>query len=357
MARKINVAHVRLVNQQLSQTRFKSPAELVRWLGAVQAQDYLGALWAVGMRLSKANDQDVEKALEEKLIVRSWPMRGTLHFVAPEDLRWMLKHLTPKVIARTASVYRKAGLNTKTFSRSAAIWEKALSGKQMIREELYDLLEKNKIDTSQSRGLHILGYLAQQGMICFGPRRGKQHSLVLLDEWLPPAKMLNREEALSELAVRYTISHGPVQVEDFAWWAGLTKTEAKKAIESSRGKITEEQIDGKKYWLSDETTVGPIDPTRAFLIPTYDEMGVGYKDRSSMISRANEKKIANAIFTSAILINGQVAGTWKRTLEKDSVAIEIKPLRKFSTKEKESIQKEATRYAAFVRKDLENLKF
>jgi hypothetical protein len=352
MNRKINIRQLRLFNQQLTDTRFDAPGNLVRWLGAVQAQDYLGALWAVGMRLKKGVEEDIEKALEEKSIVRSWPMRGTLHFVAPEDLRWMLTHLTAKVIAKTASVYRKAGLSTKIFSKSGAIWEKELSGKQMTRDELYDVLEKNKIKTSETRGLHILGYLAQQRLICFGPRRGKQQTLVLLDEWVPPGKMFDREEALSELARRYAWSHGPVQVEDFAWWAGLTKKESYDALESNRGKILEEEIDGKKYWMAPDLKLPKNESNRVFLIPTYDEMGVGYKDRSAIIDRQDERKIANTIFTSGILIDGHVSGIWKRAFEKDAVRVEVKPMRKLSRDEREAIHLATQKYAAFVNKRL-----
>jgi hypothetical protein len=345
----MQIMNLRLFNQQLNTPRFTAAGDVVRWLCAVQSQDYLGALWGVGMRLRESSVQDeIERALESKLIVRSWPIRGTLHFVAPEDIRWMLKYLTPKVITRGASNYRKAGLNARVFSKSGALFEKELSGKQMTREELYGVLERNKIKTSNTRGLHILGYLAQQGLICFGPRRGKQQTLVLLDEWLPPAPMIEREEALSRLALRYTLSHGPVQLEDLAWWAGLTKKESLEALESNRDKLLQNEFQGKKYWMAQDSEIGEVDPIRAFMIPTYDEMGVGYKDRTAMIDRKDEKKIANTIFTSGILINGKVVGTWRRTLEKENVKIETQLLRKLSRKEKESVHQEMLRYAAFV---------
>jgi hypothetical protein len=347
-----DIVRIRLFNQQLIQPRYSNPGELVKWLCAVQAQDYLGALWAVGIRLKKAVDADVEKALEEKSIVRSWPMRGTLHFVSHEDLRWMLKHLAPKVITRASSIYRQAALDASVFKKSEKILLKELSGKQMTREELYEVLEKNKIKTSDTRGLHILGYLAQQALICFGPRRGKQQTLVLLDEWLPPGKMFERGEALAELALRYTTGHGPAQVEDLAWWAGLTKKESLDALEANRGKIIEEVIDGKKYWLAPGINLRKIDKTRAFLIPTYDEMGVGYKDRSAMIDGENAKQSRNTIFTSAILIDGRVVGTWRRTIDKNHVEIEAKFFRTLSSIEKKAVETEAGRYSKFVAQDL-----
>ena len=227
-----NLLRTRLVNQQIAAQQFKTPGEIVKWLGAVQAQDYLGALWAVGCRLRNAKEKDIEKAIADKNIVRTWPMRGTLHFVAPEDAKWMLQLLTPRVIARAAGEYKRSGLDKKVFDKSRKVLIKALQdGKQLERGDMYRVLEEAKVDTSNTRGLHILGLLAQEGIICFGPRKGKQQSFVLLDEWIPDSKLLKGDEALAELTKRYFTGHGPASIQDFVWWSGLTVIEAKKGLE------------------------------------------------------------------------------------------------------------------------------
>ena len=169
----------------------RTPADAVRWLGAVQAQDYAGALWAVGMRTRGAVEADVEGAVAERTIVRSWPLRGTLHFVAPDDLRWMLTHFAPRTIARAAPRFRQLELDERTFARSSALFVKALQGqRQLSRPRLYALLERAGISAAGSRGLHILWRSAHDGLICFGARQGNQHTFALLDEWVPPAKTL-----------------------------------------------------------------------------------------------------------------------------------------------------------------------
>src|SRR5262245_37463512 len=164
-----DIARRRLIHQQIARPTFAHPSDVVRWLGAVQAQDYLGALWAVGLRLGSATEQSIEQALAEKTIVRTWPMRGTIHFVAPADARWMLELLTPRMVQGTTRRFAELGLDQKVIATSAEVIAKALQGgQQLTRPALYELLERANIATGDSRGLHILGRLAQDHLLCFG---------------------------------------------------------------------------------------------------------------------------------------------------------------------------------------------
>src|SRR5919112_226736 len=97
------VARLRLHTQGIGLSRFENPADVVRWFGAVQAQDYLGALWALGLRLPGAVEVEIERAVDDRSIVRTWPLRGTLHFVAAEDVRWMLALLAARVLRRNTA--------------------------------------------------------------------------------------------------------------------------------------------------------------------------------------------------------------------------------------------------------------
>jgi hypothetical protein len=322
----VNIPFQRLYNQHISQPRFTKPDDIVKWMGAVQAQDYLGSLWAIGLRLKSSNEQRIEKAIEEKKIVRSWPMRGTLHFVAAEDLRWMLKLLTPRIIQRCAGLYKQAGLDNKVLTKSGKLFSAALKGgQQLTRNELYAILERSKISTGKQRGLHILGHLAQTGLICFGPRNGKQQTFVLLDEWLEPVKAPEQEEALAKLTTMYFRSHGPATVYDFSWWSGLTITEVKKAVQLIRSQLVEETLDGRSYWMSESKQAKP--PANVFLLPNFDEYFVAYKDRSAAFSPEFSKEIkqmGSGIFSSPIIINGRMAGFWKRSFARDEVVIETK---------------------------------
>ncbi len=284
----------------------------------MQAQDYLSALYAVGLRMKKSTDSSIEQAITNKTIVRTWPMRGTLHFVAPDDAKWMLALLTPGVISRAASIYRNAGLDKNIFLKSRKVIIRALEGgKQLDRKEIYQVLEKAKISTLGYRGLHIIGLLAQEGLLCFGPRLSKQQGFVLLDEWIPFSKKLHGEEALAELATRYFTSHGPATVRDFAWWSGLTVTAATKGLELVKKNFISEDINGQMFWMSDHTSI-KIKTQAIYLLPAFDEYLVGYKDRSAALDTKYARDIltTNGIFNPSLIINGKVEGTWKRTIIK-----------------------------------------
>jgi hypothetical protein len=317
-----DIARRRLHNQRLARTTFERPCEVVGWLGAVQAQDYLGALWAVGLRTADAAEADVEQALAERTIVRTWPMRGTLHFVPTADVRWMLRLLTPRVVASNASRLRQLEIDGTVLTRSRELFVRALSGgRQLSRAALYRALEAARISTAGQRGLHILSQLAQDGLICFGVREGRQQTFALLDEWAPQTKTLERDEALAELAGRYFASRGPATLQDFAWWSGLTTVDARAGLEMARAGLLNEVIDGQTYWLSSASPTATDASTRARLLPVYDEYTVAYKDRRAVLDPAHAAEAGNGIFRSQIVVDGRIKGTWKRTLRKDTVVI------------------------------------
>ena len=247
----MNVRRIRLANQHISRPQLDEPADVVRWMGAVQAQDYLGALWAVGLRARGATESIVEDAIARRLIVRTWPMRGTLHFVAAEDARWMTSLMGPRVIAGAASRYRQLELDAKVFARSADVTHRVLEGSKPVRRDaMYEHWQAAGIATHDSRGLHILGYLAQTGVVCFGPRDGKQHTITLLDEWVPAVAPRSRDDALGELARRYFSSHGPATIHDLAWWSGLPLSDLRVGLEQVKGVLESEAFEGRTFWFA-----------------------------------------------------------------------------------------------------------
>lgn len=347
-----SIAHQRLYNQCIAGTRFEKPSDLVAWMGFVQAQDYLGSLWALGLRLKHAVEADIERAFADRSIIRTWPARGTLHYVAAPDVRWMLELLTPRVIAGTAGRYRQLSLDEETFARSRKALTTALTGGNCLqRDTMYQVLEKAGISTAGQRGIHILGRMAQQGLICFGPRDGKQHTFVLLEEWAPAARTLPREQALGELVQRYFTSHGPAQLKDFTWWSGLTTADARVGIEMASTELEQEVINDKTYWRSRSAPAkGKANPT-AYLLPYYDEYLVGYTDRTAMLDPkyAKQANAGGGILNPTIVIDGQVKGTWKRTLKKDTVAIAPAWFKPPSKAQQQAFEHAALQYAAFLR--------
>ncbi len=343
-----DIARLRLRNQGIVAATSKRPLDVVRALGAIQAQDYLGALWAVGLRMRTASEAAIEKALADGRIVRTWPMRGTLHFVAAEDVRWMLPLLAPRVVVRTAGRHRQLGLEPSLFPRCAKVIRAALrGGNRLTREQAYGVLEAAGISTAGQRGIHILQQMAHEGLICFGPRSGKKQTFVLLDEWVPAVALPGREEALANLARRYFAGHGPATVRDFAWWTGLTATEAKKGLASVKGDLQAVDAEGTEYWMARGAAGSADGHPAAFLLPAFDEYLVAYKDRRAAVDPRHARAL-HSLLSPTLVLNGRVVGTWTRTLKPGKVAITPRLLAKLGAKDSEALEAAARRYADFL---------
>lgn len=317
----------------------------------MQAQDYLGSLWAIGLRLKNAIESQVEKAVASKSIVRSWPMRGTLHFVRAGDLRWMLTLLTPRVIQRSLALYKQVELDKKVFLKARKVVINALTNeKQLSRNELYVHLERAKISTEKQRGLHILGHLAQEGLICFGTRKDKQHRFVLLDDWISGSLSLTREEGLAKLAISYFQSHGPATLHDFAWWSGLTVSDAKVALALVDKMLIRSRLAEQEYVMVEGQAISKSFDGAA-LLPCYDEYFVAYRDRKIGFDErtlAKVKSSGNGIFFPVFLRNGRMAGTWKRTITKEKLLVEVNAFNSLDAEEKNSVAKAGTKLGKFL---------
>lgn len=347
-----DIGHYRLYNQGISHASFTQVGQVVAHLGAVQAQDYPGALWALGLRTKEATPAIIEQAVTDRAIIRTWPMRGTLHFVAAADARWLLKLLTPRIISSMASRYRELELDDMVFGRSKELFNQALQGgKQLTRSEMLQILAQGNIPPTGQRGPHILGRLAQEGLICFGPYRNKQHTFVLLEEWLPSARELDREEALAELAKRFFSGHGPATVADLERWAGLKISEARAGLEMVKSQLQRKEVDGQTYWLPIDEPASPGKYPAVYLLPGFDEYILGYKDRSAVLEPQYFDKIVpggNGMFMSTIISDGRVVGIWKRTFKKDKVIITLAPFHTLSKAELEGVAVAADHYGRFM---------
>lgn len=342
----------RLAAQRLAAPSLRTPAAVVSWLGAVQAQDYLGALWAVGLRMKNATESQVEGGLADGSIVRTWPMRGTLHFVAAADVRWMLALLAPRVMARHAKrLKQEFDLGPAVFAKAEKVIVKALlGGRQLQREALYQLLDDAGIDTSNQRGLHLVFLLAHQQLLCFGAREGKQQTFRLLDEWVPMTRAWTREESLAEVAHRYFTSHGPATMQDFAWWSGLTAADAREALALAPPTLHNEQIGGREYWFGDTSRARADTTINTWLLPAYDEYTVAYKDRGAILDPAHRRLAVTGygLINPAIVRNGLMLGTWKRALSPSQVVVTPLPFAPMRKAEAAALLPAARRYGNFL---------
>jgi hypothetical protein len=317
----------RLSNQHVTAEKFDRPEDVVRWMGALQAQDYLQAVWALGLRTTSGRLADVEQALEDGKIIRTWPMRGTLHFIPPEDARWMLSLSASRLLAADQRRMKQLDLNVDIMARCMDLFREVLSGgKRLSRPEMMSVLEGAGISTNGQRGYHILWYTAQSGVIYVGPTQNKQQTFGLLDELVPDARDLPRDEALAELARRYFSSHGPATVHDFAWWAGITVSDARRGLEAAKSGLVSDTLEGREYWMIEG--VSPVARNDVYLLPGFDEFLLGYKDRSAVLASEHAQNVVpgnNGMFLPMIVAGGEVVGTWKRAIKKKGVDITLHP--------------------------------
>jgi hypothetical protein len=342
----------RLRNQQLVESKLRRPAKAVSWLGAVQAQDFSGAKWAIGLRAPGCYDGDIEQAFNDGLILRTHILRPTWHFVTPEDIRWMLALSSPRVHAANAYVYRQAGLDAKVLLRTCAMMHRRLEGGQSLtRAELGIVLKRAKVPADGLKLAYLVMHAELEGVICSGPRRGNQFTYALLDDRAPAGKVLDRDAALCELVKRYFTSHGPATMRDFTWWSGMTVKDSQRGIQLAGKALVEETIDGRTHWSSSQKDAAAGRPAGTFLLPNYDEYLIAYKDRGAVVDPARAANIAartGGAFANHLIVDGRLAGGWSRTLKGNSVLIEVAPYRKLTPSQLRAVANAADSYGEFL---------
>jgi hypothetical protein len=347
----MDIASARLSNQLLGSTKKGSPAEVVAWLGAVQAQDFAAAKWGLGLRLHRATDDAVEKAFDDGVILRVHVMRPTWHFLTPQDLRCVQALTRSRAQAGMAAGYRRLELDGRLLSRCHRVLSDALAGgRHLTRSELSVRLAEKRVHASGQRLAYILMHAEFEALICSGPRKGRQFTYALVEERVPRTAALSAEEALAQWTLRYFLSHGPAQAKDFAWWSGMTLREAQRGLQMAAEQLQRESVNGETYWFSPATLEDPAAGPEALLLSLYDEYTIGYRDRSAQdAERRIERLISKGNSVNAVLVlDGRIAGTWKRVLAKGRVEILARPFRKLRKAEAEAFERAASRYAAFL---------
>ncbi|HUQ98390.1 MAG TPA: winged helix DNA-binding domain-containing protein [Gemmatimonadaceae bacterium] len=347
------IANRRLVNEHLVNPELKTAVEVVATLGAVQAQDYGGSKWALSQRAIGLTDVAIEDDISTGRIVRTHVLRPTWHFVAAADIRWMLRLTAPRVHMANAYSYRYHELDEAVFRKSRRALTRALEGgKHLTREELAAAMKAARINIDdRQRVAHLMMNAELDGLICSGARRGKQFTYSLLDERVPAGEVFSRDEALSELAKRFFSTRGPATLDDFAWWSGLTKTDARRGALAAASAVVEEKIEGRSYYSAADERKLKRSANLAHLLPNYDEYFVGFKDRGAMVHRLRQKGLnprTDALFGHVLTINGQVVGGWTRSLTPREVRVTLRIVDKLSRPEERAIDKAVKQFAGFL---------
>jgi hypothetical protein len=348
------IALLRLVAQGIAGPRRPSAVDVVRWLTAVQAQDLPGAMTSVALRLATPDRASVVTALDAGEVVRSWPMRGTLHLVAAEDLVWLVELLAQRVVNSSTARQAQLGLDGDQLERARSIAVDALSGgRRLRRTELMAAWESAGLSTAGQRGYHLIAYLAQTGTLCFGPMDGSEQLLVLVEEWVRHPRRLDRDEALGELALRFFRSHGPATAKDLARWGSLTAADVRTGIATARPELARLEVDGVEHLLDPRTPELLAAHRRAargvFLLPGFDELVLGYQDRTAVVPAAFANAIVpggNGVFRATVVADGTAVGTWQHTGKGDRRSISATPFTTFTAAVEKAIPRV---YAALPR--------
>lgn len=328
-------------------------AGIVEWFGAMQAQDMASGLWSLGARLPGATLGDVEAALERREAIRTWPMRGTVHLVPPADAHWMLELMGVRALAGAAKRRATIGLTERAADRGVELLGEALAGgKRLTRAECLAAVAAGGVELSGQMGYHLLWYASQRGVTCIAPHLGKEQSFVLLDEWAPKPNRPSREEALGLIATRFFRGHGPATRADLARWTGLTMTDVRAGIAAAGSALATVTVDGTEMF-ADPAVLEAAAATRDdwAALPGFDEYMLGYQDRTMMVDKQHLDAIVpggNGIFKSTLVERGRVVATWKRTLGKKAVTVDVFPLAPLTAAARAHAEAALEPYARFV---------
>jgi hypothetical protein len=294
----------------------------------MQAQDYGPAKWSVGQRSSGLADADLERAVTTGAIIRTHVLRPTWHFVAREDLRWLLALTGPRVQQSSRSRLRELGLDDRTLGRCQELIVSELEGgKRLSRYGIAEALDRAGVDRDGQRLPYILMHCELEVTICSGGFDAKRHTYALVDERVPEDPPFDRDEAMIELTRRYLTGHGPATVNDLRWWSSLTVADIKSALHMLDKEVSSATIDGITFWsMADEETPAPK-PRGAHLLQPYDEFIVGYtesrffNDPLGAEARAAWKR--GSQLRGLIILDGKIAGHWRRSIATGRIEVEV----------------------------------
>jgi len=346
-----DIIKFRLSNQRIASSEFKRPEEILGWFGAMQAQVFAMAKWAFGLRLKDETEGSIDILFNEGKILRTHLLRPTWHFVAPQDIRWMIALTAPRVHAVNKYYYKKFELDSSVFKRANAEIVKMLrGGKTLTRTSLNKALSRAKIKADGLRLSYIFMQAELEGIICSGPRAGKQFTYALLDERVPLTKPMHLQDSLAELSKRYFASRGPATLQDFVWWSGLTSKQANEGIAMLGKNFIHERSGNQDYVLNPASFRNETKGQTSFLMPDYDEYGIGYKDRSALLKKIQQTAtdVTNVSpYSHMLIVDGVISGTWK-VLDRKPIEVEVTPFFPMPKMKQQAIAQAVKRYKSFL---------
>lgn len=340
--------------------RASGAAEVVEWFGAMQAQDHASGLWSLGRRLAGSTRDDVLAAVERGEVLRTWPMRGTIHLVPPRDARWMLATTGEKALLGAARRRETLGLTQADAERAVEVLGEATAGRRLTRSQCREVLAAAGLAKEGQGPYHLLWYASQRGVICIGPHEGNEQTFVRLDEWAPHQNEYGREEALALLAHRFVRSHGPVAVKDFAGWADIGVREARAAVAAVGDAVSQVTVDVGGTVVPMVVASDALDAVRGpagdagpvwDALSGFDEYALGYKDRSLHGDAATLAAVVpgnNGMFKWTLVRDGAVVGTWSRKPTSKVLRTQVDLVHRVPAAQRAAAERALAGYAAWA---------
>ncbi len=349
------IRSLRLTSLQLAEHDFTTPEEIVSWFAAMQAQDLASVKWSLGVRLPHLTEVDIDGALEAGSILRTWPMRGTIHLIPAQDARWMLEAVGSRQLKGVEKRWQRLELDRETVERSGGVLAAAMRGnRRLTRAECSVTLQESGIETTGQRLYHLLWYNSQIGLTCIGPNVGKEQTFALLEDIAPVQRQLAGSEALAELAWFFVRSHGPIPASDFAGWAGIPVTAARSALAENEGRVAKVQSELGDQWITEELLAQRGEstmPTTVLALPGFDEFVLGYKDRTALLDAGHLQFVvpgSNGMFRATIVDRGRVIGVWTRSQTKTRVKVQAEPFGVLSKRQRSSFESSIAAYGRYL---------
>ena len=300
---------------------------LIQHYGCIQAQDTNQAHRCIASRLKWCIHSDIAKAINNKEIIRSRPMRGTLHYVDPSCIHWILNLCASKTLSWFKKRREFLGISEQDAESSLNIIDSALRGWNILtRSQLWHILQESGIPMHTQWLYHLTCYAATKKLICFWPKDGKEDTFVLLNEWIPKSHTITYDEQLAQLTRMYIRSHGPCTSDDLHRRCGLWKNICKQAINSILSELCTIEYNDKEYYYYDQWfTIDDKHVSPWLLLWGFDEYFLWYKERSFITNKEyiSQYYTKNWIFFPLIVYRGKIIGTRNRQIKRSSININI----------------------------------
>lgn len=358
----VQARHLRLNSLLLAGPHdHQTPQSVAEWFGAMQAQDIASGHWSFGVRIPGVTDQDVVAACHDRQIVRTWPMRGTIHFVDARDVSWLLASTGQRALDGAEKRREYLGLDKAVADRAVVTLRDAVAASPtglLTRAECTHVLAEAGISPDSSySAYHLLWYASQLGELVIGPQQGSDQTFALASAWLPKQRQLNKDEALIELARRFFRSHGPATMKDFAGWTNMPMRPCRTAVKELGDELTTVTIDdhGEQILATDSLAALEVPLEREVLtLPGFDEYLLGFKQRELLADPDTMKAVIpgnNGMFRSTVVIAGETVAVWTRKQRAKQWAVTIEPTvtaRRFTKAVRAQIDEQLNAWAAFV---------